>query len=259
MTEEKRRWKEKTPAEIELIKAKAQKRREKNLRIITEHIDSVCIIPAEKPASARYVLVDMIFTVDKMVSLLKRQVGFNLAFDIARNLLESFNDFIDHLWANVIKTSPHLYSFNKRNWRDLNDTIDIKLKLVEGRNFVNVIDPRSEEIGQIAIAVKILENHILYVRTTGSFDKMEETINIYRNTIEEFDAFLIGLAETIKFDYRSSLKKHEFGEDGQKTDRTAWPFLSEETTEATNSTEQAEKEEKADPKKRRKMGLPGTT
>ncbi len=256
MTEEKRRWKEKTPAEIELIKAKAQKRREKNLRIITEHIDSVCIIPAEKPASARYVLVDMIFTADKMVSLLKRQVGFNLAFDIARNLLEGFNDFIDNLWANVIKTSPHLYSFNKRNWRDLNDTIDIKLKLIEGRNFVNVIDPRSEEIGQIAIAIKILENHILYVRTTGSFDKMEETINIYRNTIEEFDSFLIGLAKTIKFDYRSPLKKHEFGEDGQKNDRTAWPLLSEETTEATSSAEQAEK---ADPKKRRKMGLPGTT
>ena len=33
----------------------------------------------------------------------------------------------------------------------------------------------------------------------------------------------------------------------------------QETTEATNSVEQAEKEEKADPKKRRKMGLPGTT
>jgi len=256
MTEEKRRWKEKTPAEIEIIKAKAQKRREKNIRIITEHIDSVCIIPAEKPASARYVLVDMIFTADKMVSLLKRQVGFNLAFDVARNLLESFNAFIDHLWADVIKTSPHLYSFNKRNWRDLNDTIDIKLKLVEGRNFVNVIAPRSEEIGQIAIAVKILENYILYVRTTGPFEKMEEAINIYRSTIEEFDSFLTGLAKAIKFEYRSPLKKHEFGEDDQKTDRTAWPHLSEETTEATNSTEQAEK---PDPKKKRKMGLPGST
>jgi len=235
MTGEKRQWKERTPEEIESIKAKAQKRREKNLRIITDHIDSICIIPADKPASARYALVYLILAADRMIATLKRQVGFALPFDSARDILRDFDEFIDGIWSFVIKTSPHLYSFEKRKWRELNDPMEIKLKLVGGRNFVTVILPRSEEIGQLAIAAKILENHILHVRSTGPFDKIEEAIGAYRNIVEDFDEFLTGLAKKIGVEYDSPVKKlknQDAMEYGQESGGTSLPTLTEDATSA---------------------------
>lgn len=235
MTGEKRQWKERTPEEIESIKAKAQKRREKNLRIITDHIDSICIIPADKPASARYALVYLILAADRMIATLKRQVGFALPFDTARDILRDFDEFIDGIWSFVIKTSPHLYSFEKRKWRELNDPMEIKLKLVGGRNFVTVILPRSEEIGQLAIAAKILENHILHVRSTGPFDKIEEAIGTYRNIVEDFDEFLTGLAKKIGVEYDSPVKKlknQDAMEYGQELGGTSLPTLTEDATSA---------------------------
>ncbi|MCR4314261.1 MAG: hypothetical protein NUV84_03375 [Candidatus Uhrbacteria bacterium] len=246
MTGEKRQWKERTPEEIEIIKEKAEKRRKKNISIITNHIDSVCIIPADKPASARYALVQMIFVADRMTATLKRQVGFALPFETARELLGNLDEFIDGIWAYVIKTSPHLYSFEKRKWRELNDPIDIKLKLVEGRNFVAVILPRSEEIGQLAIAAKVLENHILYVRSTGPFDKIEEAIGAYRNIIENLDEFLTGLAKKIGVEYESPVKNLiNLGamEQVQGSDETSWPALTDDTT-AINQDSSGEKNDK---------------
>lgn len=239
MTGEKRQWKERTPEELETIKAKAQKRREKNLSIITNHIDSVCIIPADKPASARYAFVYMILAADRMIATLKRQVGFALPFDTARELLRNLDEFIDGIWSYVIKTSPHLYSFEKRKWRELNDPMDVKLKLVGGRNFVTVILPRSEEIGQITIAAKILENHILYVRSTGPFDKIEEAIGAYRNIIEDFDEFLSGLAKKIGVEYDSPVKKlinQDAVAHGQESDQTPFPPLADDATSANQDS-----------------------
>lgn len=233
MARENRHWKEKTTEEIEIIKAKAQKRREKNLRIITDHIDSICIIPADKPASARYALVYMILAADRMIATLKRQVGFALPFDAAREILGNLDEFIEGIWSYVIKTSPHLYSFDKRNWRELNDPIEVKLKLVGGRNFVTVILPRSEEIGQLAIAAKILENHILYIRSTGPFDKIEAAIGAYRNIIEDFDEFLTGLAKKIGVDYDSPVKKlidQDATTHGQESSQTSSSPLAEDAT-----------------------------
>lgn len=233
MTGEKRQWKERTAEEIEIIKAKAQKRREKNLRIVNDHIDSICIIPADKPASARYALVYMILAADRMIATLKRQVGFALPFDTARDILRDFDEFIDGIWSFVIKTSPHLYSFEKRKWRELNDPVEVKLKLVGGRNFVTVILPRSEEIGQLAIAAKILENHILYVRSTGPFDKIEEAIGAYRNIVEDFDEFLTGLAKKIGVEYDSPVKKlknQDAMEYGQESGGTSLLSLTEDAT-----------------------------
>lgn len=235
MTGEKRQWRERTPEEIESIKAKAQKRREKNLRIITDHIDSICIIPADKPASARYALVYLILAADRMIATLKRQVGFALPFDTARDILRDFDEFIDGIWSFVIKTSPHLYSFEKRKWRELNDPMEVKLKLVGGRNFVTVILPRSEEIGQLTIAAKILENHILHVRSTGPFDKIEEAIGAYRNIVEDFDEFLTGLAKKIGVEYDSPVKKlknQDAMEYGQESGGTSLPTLTEDATSA---------------------------
>ncbi len=233
MTGEKRQWKERTAEEIEIIKAKAQKRREKNLRIVNDHIDSICIIPADKPASARYALVYLILAADRMIATLKRQVGFALPFDTARDILRDFDEFIDGIWSFVIKTSPHLYSFDKRKWRELNDPVEVKLKLVGGRNFVTVILPRSEEIGQLAIATKILENHILYVRSTGPFDKIEEAIGAYRNIVEDFDEFLTGLAKKIGVEYDSPVKKlknQDAMEYGQESGGTSLLSLTEDAT-----------------------------
>lgn len=250
MTGEKRQWKERTAEEIEIIKAKAQKRREKNLRIVNDHIDSICIIPADKPASARYALVYMILAADRMIATLKRQVGFALPFDTARDILRDFDEFIDGIWSFVIKTSPHLYSFEKRKWRELNDPVEVKLKLVGGRNFVTVILPRSEEIGQLAIAAKILENHILYVRSTGPFDKIEEAISAYRNIIEDFDEFLSGLAKKIGVEYDSPVKKlinQDAVAHGQESGEIPLSPLADDATSANQDSSG----EKNDKKKRK--------
>lgn len=244
MTGEKRQWKERTPEEIESIKAKAQKRREKNLRTITDHIDSICIIPADKPASARYALVYLILAADRMIATLKRQVGFALPFDTARDILRDFDEFIDGIWSFIIKTSPHLYSFEKRKWRELNDPMEVKLKLVGGRNFVTVILPRSEEIGQLAIATKILENHILHVRSTGPFDEIEEAIGAYRNIVEDFDEFLTGLAKKIGVEYDSPVKKlknQDAIEYGQESGETSLPTLTEDATSAEKNDRKKKK------------------
>jgi len=180
-----------------------RRRLERNLRLVEEP-DAVVIIPFAKPG--RFALTYMAMHVDRVVANIKRQIGFRMDFDRAQALLKSLGEFIDRLWERMIKVAPNLHYVKKEEWRRLNDPVDLRRKLAY-RKLAFALVPRSEEAGQAAVAIKVLENQNFLLRqTTGSFDALKEMTEDYCNLVREFDEFLAKLSAEAELEYRSPLR-----------------------------------------------------
>lgn len=184
----------------------ARQRLERKLRFAKEEPDSIFIVPFYKPG--RFALVNMTRDMDRIIVAIKRKAGFVLPFDKAKEALQGLEEFITSLWGHVYKMTPRLHSFDRRRWRDLNDTPDEKVRHAY-KNMSYPIVPRSEETGQVAMAVKIIENRNFEIRQTASFVEIEEAVKGYRKILEDFDVLLAGLAHDAEEEYKSPLGKFE--------------------------------------------------
>jgi len=183
-----------------------KKRQERNLKLV-ENPDAIVIIPFAKPN--RYALTWMVIQVDKVVSKLKRQIGFDMEFDTAQTMLNKLDSFNDSLWEQVIKVAPSLYSKRKEDWRQLNDPVDQR-RIMAHRVMATVITPRSDEAGQAAMAVKIIENANFNARTSDvSFEQLKEMTEDYRALVEGFDTFLTTISKEAGVEYRNLNKSKE--------------------------------------------------
>jgi len=182
----------------------ARQRLERKLRFSKEEPDSIFIVPFFKPS--RFALVNMTRDMDRIIVAIKRKAGFVIPFDKAKEALQGIEEFITSLWAHVYKMTPRLHSFDRRRWRDLNDTPDEKVRHAY-KNMSYPIVPRSEETGQVAMAVKIIENRNFEIRQTASFVDIEEAVKGYRKILEDFDGLLTSLAHEAGEEYKSPLRK----------------------------------------------------
>lgn len=177
-------------------------RLQRNLKLVEEP-DSIVVIPFAKPN--RFALTKMCIELDRILGSIKRRVGFQMDYDTGKLLINKINEFSDSVWQVMIKAVPSLYSKTKEQWRQINNPIDHKRILVH-RNLCFVILPRSEEIGQITMAVKVIEKAGLALRVEQtSYDALKEATEEYCNLMQDFDLLLTRIASEAGIEYVSPL------------------------------------------------------
>lgn len=202
---------------------KEQERLERKLRFASEEPDSIFMIPFAKPN--RYAMVNMTRDADRLIAGIKRKAGFGLDFTAAKKLLAEFDKISEQMWEYVRQLSPRLHSFDRRRWRDLNNTREEKTNLAHRRASYPLI-PRSEESGEIAMAVKLIEQRNFEVRETAAMDDLETIVENYVTIMEGLDALLEKASEATQIEYRSPLpssKQPESPEDASREEKTKKP------------------------------------
>jgi hypothetical protein len=138
---------------------------------------------------------------DKLMSTVKRKLGVTVDVKQAKEIFRDFEDFAGMLWKFVFKLSPNLHSIQSKDWRRVNDPVEVK-KTIAFRRASIVIEPRSEESAQIAMAVKIIQQKNIELRQTSTFEELEKFVKEYAKILIDFDEILGKAATKLGEDYR---------------------------------------------------------
>lgn len=174
---------------------------ERKLRSIN-NTDSIFILPFAREG---FKMAHMARIADKYMSYIKRNFGIRIDIKKSKEIFTDFETFAQQLWEFVYKIAPNLYSMSSREWRKINDLKEEKTALAHRRSTI-VIEPRSEESAQIAMAVKIIQQRNIELRQSASFTDLEKFVKEYAKLLENFDTLLVSVAKDIQQDYESFFK-----------------------------------------------------
>jgi hypothetical protein len=164
--------------------------------------DSIFILPY---GTEGFKMAHMARTGDKLMSLVKRKFGISIDVQQSKEIFREFEDFAGNLWKFVYKLSPNLHNIEPKDWRRVNDTIEVK-KTIAYRRASIAVEPRSEESAMIAMAVKIIQQKNVELRQTSTFDELEKFVREYVKLLSGFDSLLKNASEKLSVEYRTYLK-----------------------------------------------------
>ncbi len=164
--------------------------------------DSIFILPF---GTEGFKMAHMARTGDKLMSLVKRKFGISIDVQQAKEIFREFEDFAVNLWKFVYKLSPNLHNIEPKDWRRINDSIEVK-KTIAYRRASIAVEPRSEESAMIAMAVRIIQQKNVELRQTSTFDELEKFVREYVKLLSDFDRLLENASEKLSVEYRPYLK-----------------------------------------------------
>lgn len=165
--------------------------------------DSIFILPY---GTEGFKMAHMARMANKFISAVKRKFGIALDMSKARQIFDKFDSLSGSLWEFVYEISPNLHNIEARDWRKVNDSVEMKKSIAHRRASV-VIEPRAEEAAKIAMAVKIIQQRNIEIRPRASFDELESFVKKYVDVISEIDSVLQDVAKELDQEYRSYLKE----------------------------------------------------
>lgn len=170
---------------------------ERKLRALN-NADSIFILPFAREG---FKMAHMVRAADKLMSTVKRKFGVTVDVKQAKEIFREFEALAAILWNFVFKLSPNLHNIESKDWRRVNDSLEVKKTIAHRRASV-VIEPRSEESAQIAMAVKIIQLKNIELRQTSTFEELEKFVKEYAKILTEFDAILGKTATKLGEEYR---------------------------------------------------------
>jgi hypothetical protein len=197
------RQNEDSPEEINTDRKKEKQELilERKLRALN-NIDSIFILPY---GTEGFKMSHMVRSADKFLSIVKRKFGITIELKEAKAVFQEFDDFGGKLWKFVYKISPNLHNVDPQDWRKINDEPGTK-KTIAYRKASVVIEPRSEESGKIAMAVKIIQQRNIQVRQKSTFEELEKFVQEYVGVLSAFDNLLERVAKRLKLDYKKYIE-----------------------------------------------------
>jgi hypothetical protein len=165
--------------------------------------DSIFILPY---GAEGFKMAHMSRMANKFISAVKRKFGIALDMSKARQIFDKFDSLSGSLWEFVYEISPNLHHIEARDWRKVNDSVEMKKSIAHRRASV-VIEPKAEEAAKIAMAVKIIQQRNVEIRPRASFDELEIFVKKYVDMISEIDSVLQDVAEELDQEYRPYLKE----------------------------------------------------
>lgn len=123
-------------------------------------------------------IVFSIFELDRNISFISRNVGFLIPLADAKKKMEEVKEVVTSLWEKVKEIIPNLLSFDYENWREINDSEELKQKLIKRRNSV-VFIPRTEEAAQIMMAFRELSKKRINFSAAGNLEGVEKIAKVY--------------------------------------------------------------------------------
>ena len=176
----------------EPLEQTAKQKEERNTIILERKLhalnnsDSIFILPFAREG---FKMAHMVRAADKLMSTVKRKFGVTVDVKQAKEIFREFEELAGMLWKFVFKLSPNLHNIEAKDWRRVNDSIEVKKPIAYRRASV-VIEPRSEESAQIAMAVKIIQQKNIELRQTSTFEELEKFVKEYAKILVEFDGVL---------------------------------------------------------------------
>lgn len=181
-------------------KKKAAKAAERKIQALS-NIDSIYIFPFSREG---FSMANMARTADFQMLYIKRNFGIRIDIEKAKKIFKDFEVFCSQLWNFVYSIAPNLHNIPPSKWRELNDTMQQKTVLANHKSTV-VILPRSEESGQIAMAVKIIQSRNIELRQSSSLVDLEKFVMEYIRILKNFDILLSSVANKTEQQYKSFL------------------------------------------------------
>lgn len=137
--------------------------------------------------------------IDFMTGVIRRKFSLNPESPHSANvagLMHAFENINSVLWAFVFKISPRLAAadFLPYRWRELNDPVDRK-KIYASRNVLSYIVPRHPEVGEVAMAAKLIGEHLLEKKHTAPFAEITALMKDYGEVNKEFTSFMSTLVD----------------------------------------------------------------
>lgn len=138
---------------------------------------------------------------DQMVSDIRRRFSFNSTSAESLKIkvfLNELQELSDSMWNFAFKLSPKLAAsdFSPVRWREINDSPEMKL-IYARRKVIAVVVPRHDEIGRLAMAVKIIGERMLEKKQTAPFEELEALSKEYSVVTKKFTDFMSGAAAQI--------------------------------------------------------------
>jgi hypothetical protein len=165
--------------------------------------DSIFILPY---GTEGFKMAHMARMANKFISKVKRKFGIGLDMAKARQIFDKFDSLSESLWEFVYEISPNLHNIEARDWRKINDSVEMKKNIAYRRASV-VIEPRAEEAAKVAMAVKIIQLRNVEMRPKASFDELESFVKKYVDMISKIDSVLQDVAKELDEKYRPYLKE----------------------------------------------------
>ncbi|MDI6891280.1 MAG: hypothetical protein QMC83_10165, partial [Thermodesulfovibrionales bacterium] len=130
-----------------------EERRKRKLALASEP-DSIFFLVTYGGKSSSF-MVRHLMDADRIIHLLRGRLGFSLTIEQVNEAVARYEKLLEAAWDYVYKFIPRLALVKPSSWRQLNDTPSEKAVLA-GRFGSVAFLPRSEESGQLAMAVKLL-------------------------------------------------------------------------------------------------------
>lgn len=165
--------------------------------------DSIFILPY---GTEGFKMAHMARMANKFISIVKRKFGIALDMSKARQIFDKFDALSESLWEFVYEVSPNLHHIEARDWRKINDSVEMKKNIAHRRASV-VIEPRAEEAAKIAMAIKIIQQRNVEIRPRASFDELESFVKKYVGMISKIDSVLQEVAKELDQEYRPYLQE----------------------------------------------------
>ncbi|RMF99471.1 MAG: hypothetical protein D6726_12945 [Nitrospirae bacterium] len=159
--------------------------------------DSLFLFPFGRTKGASFIFT--IVEMGKQINRLKMNAVFLIPMDVVKKEIAKTEKLAEEIWKVTKKYVPSLYDFDRKQWRSLNDSIEEKRILAKRTNTFCII-PRSEEIGQIGMALKVLHKASIELQQ-DDLARYEAMINDYLKLAESAKALTDELKKTIK-EYR---------------------------------------------------------
>jgi len=167
--------------------------------------DSIFILPY---GTEGFKMAHMARISNKFISLVKRKFGIAMDMSQAREIFEQFDSLSERLWEFVYEISPNLHNIQARDWRKINDSVELKKNIAHRRASV-VIEPKAEEAAMIAMAAKIIQQKRVEVTQVLPFEELAKFVSKYIGLIEEFDRLLVEVSKPLGEDYRAFSKERD--------------------------------------------------
>ena len=131
-------------------------------------------------------MVRHLMDADRIIHLIRGRLGFSLTIEQVNKVAAQYGKLIETAWSLVYKFIPRLTLIKPSSWRQMNDTSSEKAVLA-GRFGSVAFLPRSEELGGLAMAVKLLNVQGLELRQTGKLDEIEQLASSYKNLMSSLE------------------------------------------------------------------------